>query len=373
MTRKTTKNQTTSSKPTKPSKQTELPTTLMGHLNELKNRLFWVALFFIVSAVAVFPFFDQINALLVAPLKGEELHFFTPAGGLSFIFKICLYLGVIGALPAFVYHMYKFVQPVMTVRRRRALVGYTLSSIILALAGIAFTYTIVLPAAVNFLTTIEIAGVDPVLSVDSYIAFVIAYIVAGALLFQLPLIMLLINSVTPLPPQKLLSYERHVVIGAFIAGAILSPTPDVVNQALLALPLIVMYQIGFLLVGMRNKFGRKRASKNNVLDQPIKAPKPDEELYEKPEAQTAPVATPQVGTASLPQASTASQHPIQPIQRRRPTMDAVVSSPRQRTKVPVPQARSISSQQLSHQNRLTRLNRPGSFPRQTIDGVLRYS
>lgn len=254
MIKKKTKNQTTKHNniPTN-ERGREVPTTLIGHVNELKNRLFWVVIFFLVSAAAVYPFFTQIVEVLTAPLAGEELHYFSPAGGLGFIIKICMYLGFVGALPAFIYHFYKFIQPAMSVKRSSALIGYTLASVFLAICGVLFTYNLILPAAVKFLTSFEIAGVDPMLSVDSYMAFVIAYIVAGAFLFQLPLVMLIINSITPLKPSALLSYERHIVIGAFIIGAVLSPTPDVVNQALLALPLIVMYQLGFALVVVKNR------------------------------------------------------------------------------------------------------------------------
>lgn len=258
MTRKKTQNKTIAKTSKRSShRDAELPTTLMGHLNELKTRLFWVVIFFVIATASVYPFFTQIVKILTAPLDGIELHYFSPAGGLSFIIKICMYLGVIGALPALVYHMYKFVQPVMSVQRTRRLIGYTAASLILAICGILFTYNIILPAAVGFLTSFEIADVAPVLSVDSYMSFVIAYVVSGALLFQLPLVMLLINTITPLSPSKLLSYERHVIVGSFVVAAILSPTPDVVNQLLLAMPLVVMYQIGFLLVYLRNKAGKR--------------------------------------------------------------------------------------------------------------------
>lgn len=285
----------------------------MGHLNEIKNRLFWVTLAFIVSAALVYPFFTEIVSLLTEPLHGEELHYFSPAGGLSFIIKICMYLGVVGALPFFVYHLYKFVQPIMTVRKTRSLIGYTVSSALLAMAGIAFTYTIILPAAVRFLTSFEIAGVDPMLSVDAYMSFVIAYIVAGALLFQLPLLMLIVDGISPLTPKTLLSYEKHIIIGAFVAGALLSPTPDVINQMLLALPLIVMYQIGFVIIVLRAKVRhRKRV-------EPMVSPLPtdtflingEDTKHPTPAMNAAlPVSTPvaQLHPAHVP--TTASQNPL---------------------------------------------------------------
>ncbi len=238
------------------------PTTFGGHLNELKTRLFWVGMTFIVSSAMVYPFFEQIVSVLMSPLQGTTVYYFTPAGGLSFIIKICMYVGIIGATPAFIYHLYRFIQPVMSAKNARTLVLYTSASAVLAAVGVLFTYNFIVPTAIGFLTNFEIANVQDQLGVDSYMSFVIIYIIAGAFLFQLPLIMLMINGVKPLKPKTLLLNERYVLVGAFIVGAIVSPTPDVVNQSLLAMPIIVMYQVGIGLVMLRNR------SRRHELKQP---------------------------------------------------------------------------------------------------------
>ena len=105
----------------------------------------------------------------------------------------------------------------------------------------------------SVLTNINIDQISSMLTIDAYMSFVIGYIVAGALLFQLPLVMLIINSVTPLPPRKLMNYQRHMIVVSFVAAAIVSPTPDVVNQTILAAPMVVMYQIGIVAVWARNR------------------------------------------------------------------------------------------------------------------------
>lgn len=229
------------------------PDTFLAHLDELKNRLFWVALCFTVTSAAAYPFFTVIIKALTAPLGNQPLYYMTPAGGLSFILKVCLYVGILGALPAFIYHLYKFMAPVMGKKRNRSVAIYTISSVLLACTGILFAYFISLPAALHFLTGFNLDKVSAMLTVDSYLSFIISYLIAGALLFQFPLIILIINSITPLRPKKMMGYQRHVIVGSFIFGAILSPTPDVVNQALLAGPIIIMYQLGILLVWLRNR------------------------------------------------------------------------------------------------------------------------
>lgn len=227
--------------------------TFMDHVQELKSRLFWVAIFFVVAAAASYPFFNTITYLLLKPLGNHKLYYLSPAGGFSFMIKVCMYAGLIGVLPVIIYHLYKFVAPVMKKEHARAIIVYTLMSMFLALGGIVFAYIISLPAALHFLTDIDVNRVTAMLTIDAYMSFVIAYLIAGALLFQLPLVMLIINSVTPLKPKKLMSFQRHIIIGSFVVAALISPTPDMVNQSLLAAPMVVMYQIGIMLVWSVNR------------------------------------------------------------------------------------------------------------------------
>lgn len=231
--------------------------TFMDHIQELKSRLFYVAVGFVVSAGVAYPFFQDIINLLVKPLGNHKLYYMSPAGGLSFILKVCMYAGFVGVLPVIVYQLYKFIAPVMPQHRSRAILGYTVASTVLALLGIAFAYFVSLPAALHFLTGIDLNNITAMLTIDAYMSFIMAYILAGALLFQLPLVMLIINSVTPLRPGALMSYQRHMIVASFVMAAIVSPTPDIVNQTLLAAPIVIMYQVGILIVWLRQRGSRR--------------------------------------------------------------------------------------------------------------------
>ncbi len=234
------------------TQEPDLP-TFMDHLQELKSRFFWIGIYFMVGSAVTYPFFNHIVHILTAPLGGQKLYYLTPGGGLVFIIKVCMYAGLIAILPVIIYHLYKFIAPVMKKDNARTVLGYTIASSVLAIGGVIFAYAVTLPAAIQFLTNINLDQITSMLTIDSYMSFVIGYIVAGALLFQLPLIMLMINSVTPLPPGKLMNYQRHMIVGSFIVAAIVSPTPDVVNQTILAAPMIVMYQLGIIAVWLRNR------------------------------------------------------------------------------------------------------------------------
>lgn len=238
------------------------PQMFADHLQELKGRIFWVVMAFLISSAAAYPFFDKIIKIITAPLGEHELYYLTPAGGLSFMFKVCMYVGVLGVLPVAIYQFYKFIVPVMNKHHSRAVVKYTIASTLLAASGIAFAYFVSMPAALNFLTGIEINGISSMLTIDAYVSFVSAYIIAGALLFQLPLIMLIIDSITPLKPQKLMSFQRHIIVGSFVLGAILSPTPDMINQTIMAAPVIAMYQLAVAIIWFKHRKRAKKMTRN---------------------------------------------------------------------------------------------------------------
>lgn len=248
----------------------------MDHVVELRGRLFWVAVAFIISAAAAYPFYEHLIHIIVAPLGKQELYYTTPAGGLSLIIKLCMYAGIVGMMPVFIYQFYKFISPVMSQKSARNIIGYTTASVILAAVGIAFAYFVSLPASLYFLTNIEVDQVSALLTLDAYLSFIAAYIIAGAFLFQLPLIMLIINSVTPLTPGRLMGYQRFLIIGAFIVAAIISPTPDAVNQTILAAPIVLMYQLGIIILWFKHrrlKRKQQRVVNNTIIHQAPKATK----------------------------------------------------------------------------------------------------
>lgn len=240
----------------------------IDHVHELRRRLSWVVLWFVVVTGAVFPFFNSVIKLLMRPLGHEKLYYLTPVGGLSFMFKVCMYVGFIATLPILIYHIYRFLSPVMRRHNARQAIGFVSVSFLLAAVGVTFAYLVSLPAAMHFLTHFGIAGVSPMLTVDSYLSFIVAYLLAGALLFQLPLIMSIIDSITPTPPSFWLKYERHMVVGALIIAMLITPTPNISDQIIMALPIMVMYQAGIGLVALRRRSRKEYPAKVQPLPTP---------------------------------------------------------------------------------------------------------
>ena len=234
----------------------QLP-TFLDHARELQWRLMVVVGFFLLAGALAYPFFNDIVRILLRPLgKAHELVYLTPGGAFAFVVQTCLYVGLIGAFPAIIYHLYRFIQPAVGKASYKRVVGYTAASVLLAIAGVLFGYFVTLPAALQFLTGMNLDHINPMLTVESYISFVMAYLLIGALLFQVPLFMLMINFVRPFPPGGLMKGQKVVLVGAFVIAAVVSPTADPTNQVLLALPMILMYQVGVVWVYWVNRRAR---------------------------------------------------------------------------------------------------------------------
>lgn len=240
--------------------------TFLEHLYELRKRIIKVALALVAGASLGYYYHDQIIHFLLTPLGGEKLVYLTPGGGFDFIFKVSLYVGFALAIPVIIYQLYRYLAPVMRQKQTKRFTAIViLLSCSLAIGGMFFGYYVALPAALSFLTTFAGDYVEASLTASSYLNFVTAYSLGLAALFQLPIILLFINAVNgPIKPSKLLSSERFVLLGAFILAAIITPTPDVVNQMIVAGPVMAVYQVGVVMVLIQNRKSKKRQKLENT-------------------------------------------------------------------------------------------------------------
>ncbi|MBC7746643.1 twin-arginine translocase subunit TatC [Pedobacter sp.] len=236
------------------------------HVHELRNRIFWVALLFIGASALAYQFRDILVHLVLSPLGDQKLIYLTPSGGFSFIFQITMYAGAIFAAPLLVFQLYKFVVPALPGRARRHAALVFISAFLLMCSGVAFGYFVAVPSALSFLTTFAGGYVNASLTADSYLGFIIAYVFGLGALFQIPLLLIFWHWISPLTPKQLLNSERFMLIFALIAAAIITPTPDVVNQMIIAGPILVIYQVGVIAILIMIKAERKRPRRVVVGD-----------------------------------------------------------------------------------------------------------
>jgi sec-independent protein translocase protein TatC len=238
------------------------------HLYELRKRLFYVAASIGTFSLLAYSVERSIISLLLKPAGNQHFIYTSPIGGLDFLFRVCLYIGVAISIPVIVYQFLRYIEPLLKESSMRFIVTGSLVSGALALAGIAFGYNIGLPAALHFLLHQFLTKqIQPLITIQSYMAFVTIYMLGSALLFQVPLILIFINRIKPLNPRKLFSlrYQRWVILGAFIGGGIMNPNPNLLDQVVVVGPLIFMYEVGVGILWFGQRKHRKPAFLTELL------------------------------------------------------------------------------------------------------------
>jgi sec-independent protein translocase protein TatC len=235
--------------------------TFLEHVHELRRRLMWPALAFVVFGSLGYLFHVAIIEFLQRPLH-QTLYFTTPAGNFNFIMKVCVIFGITVAIPLLIYNLVTFVEPAIhKLLRRRAITTVAVLSLVLGLAGAIFAYYVVVPMSLKFFFGFQIKGISPLISADDYLNFILTCILSFILMFQLPLLILFINHIKPLQPKKLLKYERHVIVGSLVIALVLPFTYDPLTQFLIAAPIILLFNLSVLLVWLVNRKKNKQAKK----------------------------------------------------------------------------------------------------------------
>ena len=192
--------------------------------------------------------------LLEAPASG--IHFLQLAPG-EFLFvslKVAGYAGLTLALPYVLYQGLAFVLPGLTVRERRLIAPAVAGSAVLFLAGLAFAWWALVPAALRFLVSYGADVVEPLWSIERYLDFVLLLMLATGLAFQLPVLQLLLGLFGLITWKRMLAAWRWVVLAASLAGAVLTPSTDPVTMLLLGGAITVLYLVGVGVVGLSQGF-----------------------------------------------------------------------------------------------------------------------
>ena len=228
------------------------PLPLKDHLNELRRFVLYVFIVFIAAALIAFNYNSQIFGLLLRPL-GQPVFYTSPIGGFSLAIKVALLGGFLVSLPFAIFFIFKFIEPAFTESKSKKIFVYSIFSFLLTFSGIGFAYFFCLPATLAFLNKFEGNQIKSLITAQEYLSFLSSYLAGFALFFQMPLVIIFINSISRLSTKKLIKNFRWVLLGSFILAAVFTPTPDPFNQALVALPIILLYLISIFIVWIINK------------------------------------------------------------------------------------------------------------------------
>jgi len=229
--------------PDRPGLSQRMP--FLAHLGELRGRMVKAAVAVAVGMAVAFFFSEQLIAWLARPVS-TPLVFISPAEAFWANLKVAFLGGVLLSLPVVLYQVWKFVEPGLYPRERRYGGVFVLSASVLFALGLAFCGWVVFPFAIKFLLTYKTEGMTPMLAVGTYIDFGVKFFLAFGLIFELPPVITLLSRLGVVTPQRLAASRKYAVLGAFVVAAVLTPTPDVFNQCLMAVPLMLLYELGIL-------------------------------------------------------------------------------------------------------------------------------
>jgi sec-independent protein translocase protein TatC len=243
---------------TESSKPRDRRQPIAEHLQELRRRLIYVVGSVLVISTCAYFVQQHLVALLLKPAHGQHFIYTAPGGGIGFLFGVCTDVGLILSLPLVAYETLAFLRPLLAADTRALIVRVVAASAALALLGVAFGYLLGLPLALHFLThQFTTSQITPLLTISEYMSFVMVYLGGSALLFQIPLVLVITDRLRPIPPRRLLSAERYVVVAALIVAMLMAPTVNVVYQLVIAVPILLAYQVGISLVWWRHRSGRR--------------------------------------------------------------------------------------------------------------------
>lgn len=219
--------------------------SFVEHLDELRLRIIISLAVLAVSSCMAFLYASEIIVILKSPASGviDRLVFFNPADAFMVYIKVSLFAGLVVSMPVIFYQLWGFVSPAIDERIRKNGLLFLAATAGMFTAGGSFGYFVLLPAAFKFLLSFARDGLEPLISVSSYISFVIGFVLACGAVFEMPVLSYLLSRMGIINHLIMRRAWKYALIFIFIAAAIITPTPDIFNMTMLAIPMLLLYEV----------------------------------------------------------------------------------------------------------------------------------
>lgn len=259
------------------STEDNIQDTFMSHLVELRDRLLRAvgAVMVVFIALFIYPGASFIYDLLAAPMlatlpegtrmiaTGVITPFMVPV-------KVTMLAAFVLALPVVLYQVWAFVAPGLYRHEQKLALPLIISSSLLFLAGMAFCYFVVFKTVFQFIASFAPESITPAPDIEAYLNFVMSMFLAFGITFEVPVAVVLLVHTGMVSVQKLKEVRGYVIVVAFIIAAVVTP-PDVVSQFMLAVPLIILYEIGIIFAkGIKSRDKNSDESDSPLSEQPNK-------------------------------------------------------------------------------------------------------
>jgi sec-independent protein translocase protein TatC len=234
--------------------------SFLEHLGELRSVIIQSLVVLLVVSIVCWFFSGRILELLLEDLPLDSLYFHSPIEAFMVRMKISFVLGAMITFPFILFKIWSFVAPGLFENERRKIYPFMIVSSILFYTGVLFCYIVLIPVVLKFLLGFATEHLNPLLSVNSYFAFVARLCFSFGIVFQIPVIVLILSAIGIVTPNFLLRQWRYAVVLIFFVAAVMTP-PDVVSQLMMALPVLFLY-IGSVLVAYFTVKKQKRSEED---------------------------------------------------------------------------------------------------------------
>ena len=245
--------------------------SLGTHLDELRRRLTWSAIVVVIFTAIAFIFHQQILRLLMEPASGfpgvpnQKPVYTDLTEFIGIAMKASLLAGIFTSLPFLLWQLTMFVSPGLNSTEKKYLYILMPVSVIIFVLGAAFGYFVLFPPAVKFLITFGSDVATPMIRIGNYVSLMLSLLFWMGVIFELPIVLFFLSRIGVVKPSFLSRNRKWAIVLAFILGALITPTLDPINQTMVAIPVLALYEVGILLSKIGVKM-RNRVSSDN-LDQ----------------------------------------------------------------------------------------------------------
>jgi sec-independent protein translocase protein TatC len=260
------------SSPEGTSETPEKEMSFLDHLEELRWRVIKAAIGIVVGTIVCWVFIDwlmdtvllgpvvRLNSSLTPPQQPIHLQNLKPFGQLFLYMQVAIIGGIILSVPNILYQFWAFIAPGLMPKERKYIKWIVFFSSFCFLSGIAFSYFVMLPAALTFFAGFGTPQIVNNIAIGEYMSFIISVMLAAGVVFELPMVSWFLSQLGILTPAFMRHYRRHAIVVIFVLSAILTPGTDPVSQILLAIPLLVLYEIsiGISALAWRGKRKKER-------------------------------------------------------------------------------------------------------------------
>ncbi len=228
----------------------EVEMTFLDHLEELRWRIIYSLIGIIVGAVVCFVFIDfLVDTVLLGPARkvGAVLQNLKPFGQVFLYFQVAIVGGFILSIPNVFYQLWRFISPALRKHEKKYILSIVIFSSFCFLFGIGFAYFVMLPLTLNFAAHFGTTTIKNQFSIDEYMSIIFSVMLGAGLIFELPMISFFLTKLGILTPGFMRKYRRHAIVVIMILAAVLSPGTDPVSQIVLAVPLLVLYELSIII------------------------------------------------------------------------------------------------------------------------------